>query len=84
MKRTALLVLTALASVVQADEKLGYVFEIVRHGARAPQIAEPGYFKVPTGMLTAQGMRQRYLLGKFNRQKYIEREGLIDEVYNPK
>lgn len=34
-------------------------------------------------MLTASGMRQRYLMGKLNRQKYIEREGLLDDTYNP-
>lgn len=34
-------------------------------------------------MLTAQGMRQRYLLGRLNRERYISIEGLLDETYNP-
>ena len=64
------------------------MFENVRHGARAPQalgvqIQPPG-FQVPDEMLTASGMRQRYLLGKMNRERYIDIEGVIDPVYNPK
>ena len=46
-------------------------------------MAEPGVFKVPTGMLTSSGQRQRYLIGSLNKAKYFERAGLIDEVYNP-
>ena len=45
------------AGTVLAEEKLGYVFELVRHGARAPEIYVPGVFKVPTGMLTSTGQR---------------------------
>ena len=53
---------TALAFLgtasVLAEEKLGFVFELVRHGARAPDLHVPdGIFKVPTGMLTATGHR---------------------------
>eukprot|EP00347_Sterkiella_histriomuscorum_P018392 403345675 len=83
--KTKLLTLFALLGIqlTQAEEKLGYVFEFVRHGARAPQLAEPGVFKVPTGMLTSSGQRQRYLIGSLNKAKYFERAGLIDEVYNP-
>ena len=50
---------------------------MVRHGARAPLIEDPGY-TVAAGMLTPSGMRQRHLLGKESRQKYIERQGLLD------
>lgn len=56
----------------------------MRHGARAPIIEEPlGWFQVKLGLLTATGMRQRSLLGSYNRARYIKREGLLDEVYNP-
>jgi hypothetical protein len=34
-------------------------------------------------MLTASGMRERALLGLWNRQKYIEYYKLLDETYNP-
>ena len=62
-----------LPSPPQIKDKLAFVYEVVRHGARAPLAEEPpGYFKVPTEQLTAQGMRQRYLLGHRNRQRYIE------------
>eukprot|EP00347_Sterkiella_histriomuscorum_P008612 403344429 len=65
------------------NDKIGFVFEIVRHGARAPlsELTQP--FNVPAGMLTSQGQRQRYLLGKLNRQRYIEEAGLLDPVFNP-
>ena len=29
-------------------------------------------------MLTPQGMRQRYLLGKYNRERYVEEYELLD------
>ena len=54
-------------------DKLAFVYEAVRHGARAPLAEEPpGYFQVPTEALTASGMRQRYLLGRRNRQRYVD------------
>jgi hypothetical protein len=40
-----------------SEDKLGFVFEIVRHGARTALNDDPGYFTVPTGMLTPTGMR---------------------------
>jgi hypothetical protein len=57
--------------VVSTEPSLKYVFEIVRHGARAPLLTDTEKFKVSdTGMLTPQGMRQRYILGKYNYEKY--------------
>jgi len=38
---------------------------------------------VPPGCLTAQGMRQRYLQGKMNRERYIDLYKLVDDNYNP-
>ena len=76
--------LLGLVSLSLAADKLGFVFELNRHGARASDSEdEPGRFKVPEGMLTAQGMRQRFLLGKYNREKYIEEYDLLDSKYNP-
>jgi hypothetical protein len=43
---------------------MSFVFELVRHGARAPiQDMDLAEFPVAEGMLTASGMRQRYLIG---------------------
>ena len=48
----------ALAAFVNAEQTIKYVFEIVRHGARAPLMADTGRFDVSDpGMLTPQGMR---------------------------
>ena len=69
--------LTKAAPIVNGPQivvdKLAFVYEVVRHGARAPLADEPpGYFQVPTEALTASGMRQRHLLGRHNRQRYVE------------
>ena len=50
--RKVILTLLAVCTAALADDKLGFVFEIVRHGARSPLIDDPGMFSVPTGMLT--------------------------------
>ena len=51
---------------------LKYVFEIVRHGARAPLINDTARFGdiYYLGELTAGGMRQRFLLGRHNYRRY--------------
>jgi hypothetical protein len=70
---------TLSIKLTQSQETLAFVYELVRHGARAPIVAEPeGYFNVKMGLLTETGMRQRYMLGRYNRQRYIDREGLLD------
>ena len=57
---------------------------MVRHGARAPLMPQPpNVFKVAGGCLTSSGMRQRFLLGTFNRMRYIDHYGLLDDTYNP-
>ena len=67
-----------------ATDSIGFVYEIVRHGARAPLLEEPeGFFKVKMGQLTASGMRQRLLLGKHNRERYVNKYHLLDEQFNP-
>ena len=70
-----------------AEDKLAFVYELVRHGARAPVMSasDPGKFDVPGSMLTRSGMRQRWLVGRYNRKRYVERQGaLLDDEYNPK
>ncbi len=68
-----ILITSLLSSLLLADDKLGFVFELVRHGARAPLIDEPaGYFHVPSGLLTESGMRERFLLGTWNYNRYIK------------
>lgn len=73
-----------LLQTASCDEpKLKYVFEIVRHGARAPMADDTERFTVSdTQMLTPQGMRQRYLLGKHNIEKYGEDLG-VDSLFKP-
>ena len=70
------------------NSTLLYVFEIVRHGARAPiwgNADTAAKFPVQPGQLTPQGMRQRYLLGRYNYQKFgkylkSDRRHLVVEV----
>ena len=65
------------------NDQIHFVQEVVRHGARAPSSDSAG-FPVYGGQLTPQGMRQRYLLGQFNREKYITEYELLstpDEIY---
>lgn len=50
-----------ILKIVNCDERIAFAYEMIRHGARAPGSSDPGYFKVNPGMLTASGMRQRYL-----------------------
>ena len=43
--------------VDMSHNSLKYVFEIVRHGARAPLMDDPRFTTVKAGMLTPMGMR---------------------------
>jgi hypothetical protein len=62
---------------------LGFVFELIRHGGRAPIEADAGKFYVPTGNLTNVGMRQKYIAGKMDRKRYMEDYKFLDEKYIP-
>ena len=61
MRRSLLNIFAAtllLIKLTQAEEKLAFVYELVRHGARAPIVQEPaGFFNVKIGLLTETGMR---------------------------
>jgi len=75
--------LLATAALANGSDKLEFVFEVVRHGARAPLInSDIHAFNVPPQMLTPSGMRQRYLLGTRNRQRYVEQLGLLSQDYD--
>jgi len=64
----SLILLESVLNLAYCDHKLAFVFELVRHGARAPlSDFPPEMFTVIKGELTPSGMRQRWLLGKFNR-----------------
>jgi len=79
-----LVAIALLVGVSKQAENLEFVFEIVRHGARAPLIAaDVGRFKVPPGMLTSQGARQRYLLGYTEKKRYVEDMNFVQEAYLP-
>ena len=41
------------------------------------------FFEIERGLLLPQGMRQRYLLGRFNRQKYMIDNDLLSLEYKP-
>ena len=94
MKVLNSIVLTAMAMTVarafseaeidDKDTKIGFAFELVRHGARSPiEDRDLEKFKVEEGILTAEGMRQRNLLGSFNRQRYTEEYQLLSPKYIP-
>ena len=77
-------------------EKMAFAYLQSRHGARAPTVEgsniklfldlfldDVQQFKVGNDMLTAQGMRQRYLKGRKNRERYIEQYFLLSPEYVP-
>lgn len=85
MVHKLILLISLLVSVVyskEAKKNLVFVFEVARHGARAPLLPEYAKgFSVGAEMLTPSGMRQQYLLGKFYRKKYIEDMGFLSDHY---
>ena len=62
-----------------------FAFEVVRHGARAPiEDRDIDKFSVAEGMLTPEGMRQRYLLGRYSKERYTKTYDLLSEEYDPR
>jgi hypothetical protein len=82
--KSLLIFLSGVILLIKGEDKICFVYEIVRHGARAP-ISEDfnNQFHVKGSMLTQSGMRERYFLGRYNKQRYIDRAGLLNDVYNP-
>lgn len=78
------LVLFGSAEQEKGKKKLIFLFEISRHGARAP--LDPKYaeqFTVGPEQLTPSGMRQHYLLGAYYRKKYIDEMKFLKPYYEP-
>ena len=44
--------LLGLSQHVPSGDNIGFVFELVRHGARAPLLDDGDYFSIPMGNLT--------------------------------
>ena len=66
---SAAIVVGTLIGYHQQSENLVYILELARHGARTPLV--DGYmFSSPAEMLTPSGMRQRYLMGRYNQEVY--------------
>ena len=69
---------------IDGDETMSFVFELVRHGARAPiGTHDLDKFPVEKGLLTPEGMRQRYLLGRHNRKRYTEDYSFLSDKLVP-
>ena len=72
-------------------DKMAFVFHQTRHGARAIQSsADMSLFAddlaalpAEVGMLTPQGMRQRYLKGRSNRVRYSQTYQLLSPEFTP-
>jgi hypothetical protein len=75
--------------LVLAQSKIVYVAEVSRHGARTPGKIfnftenEEDNFKL-SKQLTAMGMRQHHLIGHEIRNRYIEKEQVINSTYHYK
>jgi acid phosphatase len=74
--------LTAICHPVLSAESMVFSFELVRHGARTSLIASQNAgFTVGLGELTPSGMRQRALLGRNQRQRYVEEYALLSPTF---
>ena len=70
----------------EAEEKVVFVFTLFRHGARAPYALENGKdsigveWNINKNELTNVGLRQHYILGLLQREKYND---LLSNEYKP-
>lgn len=82
-----LILLFSLLCLGFSEEKLFFALTHFRHGARAPiflsesEIDDYGMEWKTPGELTSGGHRMHYLLGVYNRKRYIPK--LLSEKYNP-
>lgn len=76
--------IAAISLKDSSKDPVAFVFEVVRHGARAPidDFGTITKFPVSAGQLTPQGMRQRFLLGSYHRERYTETYPLLNPVYD--
>ncbi|CAI2371333.1 unnamed protein product [Moneuplotes crassus] len=80
--KALLLLLLFLFGLTCANDELILVFDLSRHGARAPLVEQYSQdFDVNVGMLSASGMRQHYLIGRYLRKKYIEQMEFLSPQY---
>lgn len=86
-----ILLFTFAIIATQADElgELKFVYQLTRHGARAPSSGKPqgstitkDDWKIRFGDLTQVGERQHYLLGLKN-YKYYQSIGFLSKDYDP-
>ena len=81
------LIIFLLFISIFCDEKLFFAFTHFRHGARAPifpsdsEVDDYGMPWTNPGELTPGGHRMHYLLGVYNRKRYIPT--LLNEKYDP-
>ena len=76
--------------IVRNDNVMAFAFMFNRHGARIPLLDfsmdeslfadDMALFPVELEMLTPSGMRQRYLKGRYNRNRY---QTLLSSEYTP-
>ena len=64
-----------------ADDQIHFVWELTRHGARACKNATGFEPNIGADDLTAQGMRQHVLNGRYNRERYVTQYKLLS-AYN--
>ena len=82
------LVLALLLVIATSKMNLLFVEEIVRHGARAPEVlfdwaANPEENFDAGARLTPMGMRQHYLIGQEIRRRYLQEYNLTGSLeYN--
>ena len=63
---------------------MAFTFIFSRHGSRTPYIDDKHVqFSKEPGTLTSQGMRQRYLKGRYNRERLIDQHGLLSAEFEP-
>ncbi len=85
MKRSlSLLSLFFMITVANANEKLIFAIDLIRHGDRAPMHdlpKDPHYWKEGLAELTPEGMLQEFKLGESKRKIYIEHYHLLPNHY---
>ncbi len=80
-----------LISNIFTEDKLRWTFELINHGARAPNSGLNTDLKdfmnhqwIGQSELTGVGLRQSFLVGYRDRLRYIEEKKLISEEYDPR
>ncbi len=81
----ALTLLTFLLCLeTSLGDKLVFVAEYARHGARYPSSEMFPWIRGKGYLLSPAGMRQHYILGRALRRRYIEVAHFLSEYYDPR